>query len=534
MKTNKIITTIIFSIFVNIIFAQNITVKEDINIDEYPNISFKINVYNPDIKNKNNFSLKENDQEIDFEVEHIQNQIENKSKAILILFEDMTHSTHFGQRKKCRYILEKSIPNFVKNGDKINMAVFDRNRDGSTPLRFVLNEYTNDTALLIQKVNSFKTITDNQSKQKSSDLYNAIYDGINELKTKYPKQNKILLVFSAGKNLIESNYNSIETLNQFAKKEKVAVYSIQYMIWEHENIDVLTSESFGKKFHIQGSYKIKGDHSKEKASDTLSYFMNNAVERLYGHDYKITYKSTFKKDGDLHRAILSVDNKPETIQFKTPNCNFICKFKNNMLLYGSIILSILLIIFVIIFQIVKQKKLKQLLQQKVNEEHEEKIRQQNIDIERIEKENADKLAEQQYLIEKEKKERQQAENENQYKLEQEKSKEENRRNEENLISLMQQTGGFPKLRANIDNTNSEFEINKPEIIIGRASSNDFVLNNNYISGQHCKIFFIDSEYFIEDLNSSNGTKLNGNDITQAKLTHNDIIEVGNAKIMFIH
>ena len=132
--------------------AQKITQKGDVNTSNYPHLEFIVNVYDPEIKKQNDFSLKENNTPVAISVEHMGQEVEDSSKMILILFEDMTHYTHIGERASFRAILNNSLPEFVKKGDRVNIAVFDRNRDGTTPLRFLLNNYTDDTTLLIQSI----------------------------------------------------------------------------------------------------------------------------------------------------------------------------------------------------------------------------------------------------------------------------------------------------------------------------------------------------------------------------------------------
>jgi hypothetical protein len=48
--------------------------------------------------------------------------------------------------------------------------------------------------------------------------------------------------------------------------------------------------------------------------------------------------------------------------------------------------------------------------------------------------------------------------------------------------------------------------------IGRAIENDIVLPDAYVSRKHAKISFENGVYVIEDLNSTNGTFVNGNDV----------------------
>jgi pSer/pThr/pTyr-binding forkhead associated (FHA) protein len=53
-----------------------------------------------------------------------------------------------------------------------------------------------------------------------------------------------------------------------------------------------------------------------------------------------------------------------------------------------------------------------------------------------------------------------------------------------------------------------------EASVGRSAGNDVVLNSPYLSGRHARIFFKDGDYFIEDLGSRNGTRVDGVAVTR--------------------
>ena len=71
------------------------------------------------------------------------------------------------------------------------------------------------------------------------------------------------------------------------------------------------------------------------------------------------------------------------------------------------------------------------------------------------------------------------------------------------------------------------ESDKNEIMIGRNAENDIVVENLAVSKLHARIVKQDEAYYIEDLNSTNGTYLNKIRITKKDLKDNDIISVGN-------
>ena len=54
-----------------------------------------------------------------------------------------------------------------------------------------------------------------------------------------------------------------------------------------------------------------------------------------------------------------------------------------------------------------------------------------------------------------------------------------------------------------------FELNKNEIYIGRDIANDFVINDAEVSRKHARLILEGDRYRIEDLNSTNGTYIDG-------------------------
>ncbi len=77
-------------------------------------------------------------------------------------------------------------------------------------------------------------------------------------------------------------------------------------------------------------------------------------------------------------------------------------------------------------------------------------------------------------------------------------------------------------------------LDKETMTIGRKDDNDIHLDNLAVSGHHAKILTILNDSFIEDMNSTNGTYLNGSLIKKQALTHNDVIKVGKHEIRYLN
>ena len=79
----------------------------------------------------------------------------------------------------------------------------------------------------------------------------------------------------------------------------------------------------------------------------------------------------------------------------------------------------------------------------------------------------------------------------------------------------------------------DFPTLKDKITIGRSEDNDIVLLNNSVSRNHARITKTEEGYFITDLGSFNGIKLNGKLIQSAKLKHDDKIGIGPIELTFL-
>ena len=80
----------------------------------------------------------------------------------------------------------------------------------------------------------------------------------------------------------------------------------------------------------------------------------------------------------------------------------------------------------------------------------------------------------------------------------------------------------------------EFLLEKAAITIGRDPKNDIVIDNLAVSRFHTKITQQGNNYFVEDLQSGNGTFLNEQRVEKEILKHNDAITVGKHTLVFMY
>ncbi len=580
MKIKTILFFFIFLTFAYTIKAQDIIIDGDVNTEKYPEISFSINYYHPDEKKSDVFKLTENGAERKLTVVSKKNTVDSlKDKVILVLFENMAHSSYTANKSLYQNILEGTLPNFVNAGDKINVVTFDRDHgDGSNILKPILDEYTDDVDLLTKKINEIQTQTNSWSSAKGSDLYLAIDEGLKQLNKKYPNKNTFLLVFSGGYNNEASNNNSTEPLKDLSKKYKTPIYMMQTQTWEHRSLATLCENTYGKHHIIK---------EVSQAQDTLNNFMQNAVTRRMGFKYIISFKTEEKNDSKQHSFELYVEKSEVVKGTYTVVCtDFYCWITQNYILLIIIIFVVVSLIAALIF-VNKKNKLRQ---SKIIEEQEKDRERQAEDDRRRQRTESKKQEEEKLWL--------QSETENtleaykgyisQYSEGLYVAKAKNKINEiekniaednewknikqkdsitvyesyirnggkyksealveikrlqnleiaekDNELKLMKEMkflGQLPRIIYEINGKFYNCEINKPKVFFGRGQENNYQIDSQFLSNQHFLIFFENRNYYIKDLKSTNKTYLNGDQITgTALLNDRDVIIAGPVKFTF--
>jgi len=78
----------------------------------------------------------------------------------------------------------------------------------------------------------------------------------------------------------------------------------------------------------------------------------------------------------------------------------------------------------------------------------------------------------------------------------------------------------------------EYDLSKEKVTVGRKPSNDIILDDPTVSSVHAAFLHMQHTY-IEDLNSTNGVKLNGKPVNKRQLNHGDLVLIGQHEFKFI-
>jgi FHA domain len=94
---------------------------------------------------------------------------------------------------------------------------------------------------------------------------------------------------------------------------------------------------------------------------------------------------------------------------------------------------------------------------------------------------------------------------------------------------------MPKMIVSIDGVViKEVQLTKDRTSLGRRPYNDIVIDNLAVSGEHAVLQLAGNDVHLEDLNSTNGTYLNGKAVKKQLLQNGDTVEIGKYRIKYVN
>lgn len=81
---------------------------------------------------------------------------------------------------------------------------------------------------------------------------------------------------------------------------------------------------------------------------------------------------------------------------------------------------------------------------------------------------------------------------------------------------------------------ADYNLSKERYTVGRLTDNDIRIDNPTVSGHHSVFINILNDSFLEDLNSTNGTYVNGAVVKKHALVDGDVVTIGQHHLLFCH
>jgi uncharacterized membrane protein len=486
--------------------------------DSFPVVTLRVHDRNPDARKADAFTLKDGDKSPKFTIEASEPQDSGETKTVLILWEYLPSAARDAQNKYFRQLILSALPDILNDGDEINIATFawtDPKKGGQalsllTP-SFSDNVNALSTAVTAAKAPGGKGI----DAAHGSELFPAISEGIDLLAASKTKaKSKMLIVLSAEFPNIYNPGGDVAMVTGKAIKADVAVYNFRYKLMADKyNLDEVARNSYGL------SYECVKDRN-DLALTSLLDFSGKAVPRSLGTDYAFTFTTESPRDGKSHTVQITSGTESVSTQYSAPSLGFGGWIKANLVLF-----IVLIVLFLgaigggfwwmkkrndaeAIRQAEEKRKLEEV--EAKSQATEDRVRQQNQQLNQIQNEESDRRR----------------------KAEHAQREEEAERVKQTLLKEMYANGKQPRLTMTLTGKPLIMALPLPVTTVGRDASCDVQINDQTISRTHFQVIYQHGKYTLLDLGSTNGTQLNGARVSQAELRHGDQIKAGEATLFF--
>ena len=438
-------------------------------------------------------------------------------KLILILYEN--HHSRQYQRDFFNEVLSLASSDMIGDNDEVLFASFDWDREelNGKLLDFASRTATADPSTLIKWAEEVEPKS-HKYKYASTRIYASICEGIDFLAEYKSDKAKAVFVLSSGYNSVNDHEWDATAVIAKGRQSDIPVFSIALdlpNVSDKYDLDNVCNETFGLSSTAFEKNKT------QNAADQLVSYADKVTLLAAGSEFEIKHISSYEKDGKTHDFQLSIDGSvPENVSYNTQSPTFLDWVKSNLIIasiIGVLFIGILILIIILIKKRKKDRETKEAEQARKVAELESQGQHAQSEIEK----------QKEILRHKEERERMQAE-----KVLAEKQEKARKKREEETILIMSQSG-FPRFSGEFQGQHGELVLNKPLVSIGRKEGNYYVVNHSTVSSSHAEVRFEDGKYFIKDLNSSNGTMVNGRKIQEHELKHGDVVSFGEVTLTYL-
>jgi pSer/pThr/pTyr-binding forkhead associated (FHA) protein len=102
-----------------------------------------------------------------------------------------------------------------------------------------------------------------------------------------------------------------------------------------------------------------------------------------------------------------------------------------------------------------------------------------------------------------------------------------------LLQRLQEDTRGPALLVGGPGGTQKVDLRGTEVVLGRSEDCTVCLPYRFVSRRHCQLRLVDEQWVLEDLDSANGTLVNGIPCDGKPLLAGDILQVGEATILFL-
>ncbi|MEM0997230.1 MAG: FHA domain-containing protein [Bacteroidota bacterium] len=481
------------------------------DVSRFPEVKVRLADRDPTVYGKEHFKVMAGDTALEFTVKDTVGEEADQPKTVLVLWELLTYAERKEQNAYLRKFLQNALPGMVDAGDRINLATFAwTDLEGPyQSLRLLAPDFGEDVGPLLDSVAvaqppGGKGVQPNHG----SELYYALDEGVDLLVQETGA--RVLVILSAEfPNIFNPSIEKAPVIEK-ARKAEVSIYNYRYKVKNAKYaIDDVAEATFGL------SHLLDKD-TPERSIGVLQDHLSGATARAAGQVYDLTFTAEHPADGEFRQVQIVAGNDPLLISYKTGAPSLGDQLLENPLWLVIAGGMLLLLIGVLLFLRSRRKKAEAVA---------EAIRQKEMDeLARRGDEAEEHLAE---LTEMQRKEEERRAQADQAQRDREAAEE-----QERLRTEMFSGGRAPRLRLQAEGSSQTIELPGPIVILGRGEDTDILIQHNTVSRAHAQIVYVEGNYLLTDLGSTNGTFHNGVRVDSASLRHGDALSLGDARLIF--
>jgi hypothetical protein len=506
--------------YLNTLSSQKLLRPQIPEISKFPSIEGELwyRGFGQTALTKEQLLIAENGGGVDFELENSKNvEAKAKNKKVLLLIENHWLPIGDQEREFFSSVVSKAIVGAVNPGDQFMVCSFDWFRNGKYLFQET-SKYTDDVNEIVRSVKSIKAKEHRAQLQVGADINEALMESLRFLGSSNDSLPAAIFLFSDELDNTVGKMLALDVKNESINRD-IPICAISYFNssrYGHVIKEQICVPSFGL-------YYVNKRNDIDSAADKLNWMLNSVIKNSQGTMYRYSFNADNKYAGksvDI-QFDLKLRNVSASLTILYPTMPVLEWMAENQLLSLILLLVSVIVITLLVLLFRRYNEKKKIQTKLLLQTQSDLIEQSNKrNLERIENEKRfEKIQLEQKFKE----------------IEAEKLKniEKNNLDSLRLQRLMQLKGVFPKLNYIVNGRKESVVISKTLFTIGRDKSNDLFIDLITISKNHVLILFLeDGGFLVSDMNSTNGTCVNGLNIKEQLLKNGDTIQIGSVKLEF--
>ena len=486
-KMKHIAATLAIVLWATGLFAQNFQIGPT-DTTKFPEVKTVVSVKSNEQPQKTDFKVIEDGTPLEFTLKLVQENSNNKQTAVFLLVENSYYTTGVPLQNIKTGLSEALLT--LNENKLLNVGSFNRAQADGKAFKQLSFEFTADNKALGYDISN--QLTDSEDTVKRADVFKGIDECLDYIASRSNlPADRILIVISSAINSTKSPIRAEDVISK-AQKTAIPVYSLVYQTanrYAGDNLKRISDQTNGESRTVASSSDVSNYIQDFVASFTKKAGQNQQCE--------LSYNTAADTDGKEHKVEIEYKGERATAVFTAPkgSGSFL-----NLTLYIVISIIVLALIGLSIYVAMRQRqkrKSKSDAEAKRFKEMEEKNLRMQDEIKRRQLTNPGEIV----------------------------------KNDPKKTIISGSTAA-PTLKVYLSGGEQTYTLKPSQISIGRKDSNIIVIQEQTISSSHAQINFEGGQYVLTDLNSTNGTFVNGKRITKQALRNGDLVRMGAIEMKF--